>query len=195
MRGPLPELLRVVAKHGCTMRLEGETVRMRGQAPLPEPILAELRARKGEVVEFLSRQGVRHIPDEWRDGARLIAASPAPLDWPASAWERFTRALPGFMGTWAPQAAALGWGTLDLFGCNPQAPYARLDTQGLVLGLHDVEVVAMSERSATVGLRDSQNGRRMTCYRRPVAVLTGAVPVWRILPASVPCREHSSYHG
>jgi hypothetical protein len=168
---PLPELLRVVAKHGCTMRLEGETVRMRATASLPEPILAELRARKGEVVEFLSRQGVRHIPDEWRDGARLLAATPAPLDWPASAWERLKSALPAFMAAWAPQAAALGWGTLDLFGCHPQAPYARLDAQGLVLGLHHVEVVAMSERSAAVVLRDARNGRRMSYYRRPDAVL------------------------
>ena len=180
---PLPELLRVVAKHGCTMRLEGETVRMRGQAPLPELILAELRARKGEVVEFMSRQGVRHIPDEWCDGARRVAAMPAPLDWPASAWERLNAALPAFMAAWAPQAAALGWDTLDLFGCHPQAPNARLDQQGLVLELHHVQVVAMSERSAAVVLNQQRNGRRMTYHRRDPAVLDGAVPIWGLVGA------------
>jgi hypothetical protein len=178
---PLPALLRVAAEHGCTMRLEGETVRVRSRTPLPEPILSELRARKGELVEFLSRQGVRHVPDEWRDGARLLAAMPAPLDWPPSAWERLKSALPAFMAAWAPQADALGWGTLDMFGCHPQAPYARLDAQGLVLGLPHFEVVAMSELSAAVVLRGGQHDRRMSYYRPPDSVLRGAVPIWGII--------------
>ena len=178
---PLPELLRVVAEHGCTMRLEGETVRMRSPTSLPEPIITELRARKGEVVEFLSRHDDRHIPDEWRSGARRLAATPAPLDWPASAWGRLQSALPAFMAAWAPQVAAVGWGTLDVFGCHPQAPYARLDTQGLVLGLHHFEVIAISERSAAVAMRDARNGRLMSHYRRPDSVLRGAVPIWGLI--------------
>lgn len=177
---PLPELLRAVAQHGCTMRLDGETVRMRAATPLPEPILADLRTRKAEVVEFLSRQGARHLPDTWRDGARLLVAMSPPLDWPAAAWERLNAALPGFMIAWAPQAAALGWGTLDLFGCHPAAPYARLDQQGLALGLCDFEVVAMSERSAAVAFGRDCTGRRMRYYRRPAEGVNGAVPIWSL---------------
>jgi len=177
---PLPELLRAVAQHGCTMRLEGETVRMRGSTPLPEPILADLRARKAEVIDFLSRRNSRQVPDEWRDGVRRLDVMPPALDWPVPSWERLKTALPGFLAAWAPQATALGWDTLDLFGCHPQAPYARLDQQGLALGLYDFDVVAMSERSAAIASGRDRTGQRMRYYRRPAEVLNGAVPIWSI---------------
>lgn len=177
---PLPELLRAVAQHGCTMRLVGETVRMRSGAPLPEPILSELRARKPELIDFLSRRNARHVPEEWRDGVARLNAMPSDLDWPVAAWQRLKAALPAFMVAWAPQAAALGWNTCDVFGCHPKAPFGRLDQQGLAIGLHGFEVVAMSKCSAAVVLGPDLPGRQLRYYRRPSTVLNGAIPIWSL---------------
>lgn len=176
---PLPDLLQTIAVHRCCMMLEGETVKLCGPTPLPDTILAELRARKSEVVEFLSRQHTSQVPAEWMDGVVRVGDMSPVADWPSAARARLQAALPEFLTAWAPQAFALGWGTLDLFGCHPGAPYSRLDQQGLALGLSELEVVAMSEQTAAVTLCQS-GSNRMTYYRRPVEVMKGAVPIWQI---------------
>ena len=104
-----------------------------------------------------------------------------PADWPALSWLRLEAALPGFLVAWAPEAAELGWSTIDLFGCHPRAPYGRLDVQGLALALSDVAVLAIGEDSATVALT-AGNAHSMTWRRRPPEILAAAVPLWEIRP-------------
>jgi hypothetical protein len=50
---------------------------------------------------------------------------------------------------WASRAAALNWSTRDLFGCDPHAPFARLDRQGLLWLINGGELVTMASESVT----------------------------------------------
>jgi hypothetical protein len=43
---------------------------------------------------------------------------------------------------WAERAAALGWGPLDLFGCDRERPLARHDHAGLLWVLHGRRLLA-----------------------------------------------------
>ena len=54
-------------------------------------------------------------------------------DFPTNRWLQFLADVERFAAAgWASQATALGWNVLDLIGCDPVAPHARLDQQGLL---------------------------------------------------------------
>ena len=52
------------------------------------------------------------------------------------------------MGSWAAEAARLGWSDLDVFGCHRTRPDVRLDCMGLVLLLDGCEIVGIDEHRA-----------------------------------------------
>jgi hypothetical protein len=72
-------------------------------------------------------------PRAWAEGfARLDRARP-PDDMPHWRWLRFIDDCGRFLdGGWAAQAAALGWGAADLFGCDRYKPFVRVDRMGLL---------------------------------------------------------------
>jgi hypothetical protein len=70
-----------------------------------------------------------------------------------------------FLELWGAQAAMLGWGDWELFGCHCRAPWGRIQGMGLILLLRGSEVVALTEREAA--LRTSR-GARQTYRRKPV---------------------------
>ncbi len=90
------------------------------------------------------------MPPEWTQGhARLLSMKP-PATWPEDRWPTLLEDSRRFLGIWAPQAAALGWTTSDLFGCDPYAPWARVDAQGLILMINGDTVEAITRDSATI---------------------------------------------
>jgi hypothetical protein len=78
-------------------------------------------------------------------------------------------------GGWAGRAAALGWTPLDLFGCDRNKPFARLDRQGLLWLLNGCKLIALSEATAVI---ETPTGARLTFYRHRVA--SGAVLAWSL---------------
>ena len=72
---------------------------------------------------------------------------------------------------WPPQAAALGWSAIDLFGIDPDWG-RRLDRDGLAASLEGRKVVAVTSDSATVATR---SGGLLRHYRRDKP---GSVPIW-----------------
>jgi hypothetical protein len=68
-----------------------------------------------------------------------------------------------FDGGWVCKAAAFGWGPLDLFGCDRERPFARIDHLGL-LWLLDGGTIA-------------ERGTRQ-CYRRRPAEVGRVVLAW-----------------
>lgn len=66
------ELLGEVKRCKCRLVLHGEKLRWQGPAPLPDPIIAELRAGKAEVIRFLSQQRTSSVARAW-----LSASQPA----------------------------------------------------------------------------------------------------------------------
>jgi hypothetical protein len=59
---------------------------------------------------------------------------------------------------------ALGWGPLDLFGCNRDKPFARIDHMGLLWLLNGQKLVALMADSAAIG---TQSGVTLTFRRKP----------------------------
>jgi hypothetical protein len=82
-----------------------------------------------------------------------------------------------FLDRWAAYAAALGWGPHDLFGCDRDRPFARIDRAGLLWLLNGDRLVALSENTATV---EPRTGARHTYRRKPYE--PGRVLAWELTP-------------
>jgi hypothetical protein len=70
---------------------------------------------------------------------------------------------------------ALGWGPHDLFGCDRDRPFARIDQSGLLSLLNGDRLVMLAEDAATI---QTQTGVRQTWRRRP----SGSGEVWERAP-------------
>ena len=76
----------------------------------------------------------------------------------------------------AHRAVALGWGPLDLFGCDRERPFARIDHMGLLWLLNGSTIVEMHRDHAII---ETLSGTRQTYRRRPVEV-GRVVLVWEL---------------
>jgi hypothetical protein len=72
-------------------------------------------------------------------------------------------------------AAALGWGPHDLFGCDRDRPFARIDYAGLLWLLSGDRLVALTARTATI---ETRTGARQTYRRKPNEA--GRVLAWEL---------------
>ena len=100
---------------------------------------------------------------EWAEGfARLDGMAP-PAGIAAHCWRELVDNAGRFIDRWAAQAGSLGWTTVTIFGCHPEAPLARCDMQGLVFVIGSGEVIAITAATATIRTRAGalQTFRRM----------------------------------
>jgi hypothetical protein len=103
-------------------------------------------------------------PPAWAEGLARLDPNNPPGDVPPQRWVTFCNDAGRFLDRWAARAAALGWGSLDLFGCDARKPFARIDRLGLMWLLNGDHLVALSETSAIIG---RGTGARQTYRRRP----------------------------
>lgn len=104
---------------------------------------ADKAGRPPSVIPPLTK-----IPADWTAGLRGIAEKPCPMTIEPKRWLQLQGDANRFVGHWGVQAAALGWSTLDIFGCHPTHPADRYDAMGLVWMLAAAEVVAMGAEVA-----------------------------------------------
>ena len=137
----------------------------------PPATWGEAEAERAAIIEH---EGA--IPREWAEGfARLDPAQP-PCDVPTKRWQRFVDDVGLFLdGPFCAVAAALGWGPHDLFGCDRDRPFARIDSAGLLWVLNGNRLVALSENTATI---ETRTGARQTWRRRPSE--PGRVLAWEL---------------
>jgi len=76
---------------------------------------------------------------------------------------------------WAARAGALGWGPLDLFGCNRDKPFARISQAGLLWLLEGRKLLALTRDTATI---TTHSGGSLTFYRRQLEA--GGVLAWEL---------------
>jgi hypothetical protein len=114
-------------------------------------------------------------PDDWRVGLNRLDPNWPLRDTPLRQWEIFLKDCRRFLDRGAAiQAVGLGWTGLDLFGCDPDAPYARVDRLGLLWLLHGRPLVLFNAEHAGIGF-----GRSVVqTYRRDDT--TGRVLPWDI---------------
>lgn len=118
------------------------------------------------------------IPRAWAEGLARLATMPAPEAWGLD-WREVRDGVLRFAdglgsGPWAAKAFAGGWNTVDLFGVDPAAPYARLDVRGAATYLKAARVVAITAEEIVIEIRP---GNRL-CVTKPTN--KGGVAVWKI---------------
>jgi hypothetical protein len=115
-------------------------------------------------------------PRVWAEAlARLDPACP-PCDIPPMRWLRFIDDCGRFLDEgWAARAEALGWGPLDLFGCNRDKPFARISQAGLLWLLEGRKLLALTRDTAAIA---AHSGGKLTYYRRLLEA--GGVLAWEL---------------
>ena len=79
-------------------------------------------------------------------------------------------------GNWANCARALGWGPLDLFGCDRRHPLRQLSRAGLLWLVDGGKLIAMSAELAVV----ERDGRERRKYAR-LGIRSGLVLAWQLV--------------
>lgn len=124
---------------------------------------------RAAIVEYDGR-----IPREWAQGFARLDPDRSPADVPPRCWLQFVNDVGRFLDSGlAQQAAALGWGPFDLFGCDRDRPFARIDQAGLLWLLNGDRLVALSVETAAV---ETPRGERLTYRRKPTGL--GCVLAW-----------------
>jgi hypothetical protein len=91
-------------------------------------VWSEAEAERAAIVEH---DGV--ILREWAEGFARLDPNRPPSDVPPQRWLRFVDDVGLFLDSrFCASAAALGWGPYDLFGCDRNRPFARIDQLGLL---------------------------------------------------------------
>jgi hypothetical protein len=95
---------------------------------------------------------------------------------PPRRWLQFIHDCGRFLDSgWAGQAAALGWGPFDLFGCDWERPFARADHSGLLWLLSGGRLVALTANAAVI---ETLAGGHQT-YRRSTTDVGRVVLAWQ----------------
>jgi hypothetical protein len=154
---------------------------MRPESPAPSiPDRSATLATKGadseERAAIVEHDGGATRTSWAEDFARLDPERP-PAEVPPHRWQRFVDDVGLFLdGGFAEQAAALGWGPHDLFGCDGDRPLARIDRAGLLWLLKGDKLVALTADTATI---EARTGTRLT-YRRKPDGEPGRVLAWEL---------------
>jgi hypothetical protein len=117
-------------------------------------------------------------PRVWAEAlARLDPARP-PSDISPMRWLQFIDDCGRFLDEgWAHRAMSLGWGPLDLFGCDRIKPFARLDRAGLLWFIGGRKLLALTTDMAVIS---NSSGANLTFYRRWHE--TGDFLAWELIP-------------
>jgi hypothetical protein len=137
-----------------------------GRGPDPadtKDIWTDAEEERAAIVEYDGG-----APRAWAEGFARLDPNNPPGDVPTQGWLRFIDDCGRFLdGGWADKAAALGWGPLDLFGCDRKRPFARIDHLALLWLLDGGTVLEMHRDHAII---ETLGGARQAYRRRPVEV-------------------------
>jgi hypothetical protein len=142
----------------------------------PPPARARARDNRSECQGHANIENSRGIPHAWVEGIARLDPNRPPADVPARRWRTFIHDCRRFFDSgFAAQAAKLGWGPLDLFGCDRDRPFARIDQGGLLWVLNGYRLIAASENTGTI---ETRTGVRQTWRRKPGE--PGRVLAWEL---------------
>jgi len=176
------DLIAEARRHGVRL-IPTPTGRIKARAATPPPLelVTKLKAYRAELILALAEAEVSDfvepaaivehdgaIPRAWAEGFAQLHPDYPPGDVPLRRWQRFIDDIGRFLnGPCCAVAAALGWGPLDLFGCDRKRPFARVDHAGLLWLLNGGQLVELDRHRAII---ETTAGTRQTFRRRPAAV-------------------------
>lgn len=188
------EALMAARAVGVSVELDGGELVLEAAGPPPIAVLAALKHYKADIISLLrppleagdwqasfderaaiieNDGGAARV---WAEAlARLDPARP-PCDVSPMRWLCFIDDCGWFIDEgWAARAEALGWGPLDLFGCNRDKPFARISRAGLLWLLAGRKLSALTADTAAI---TTPSGGHVTFYRRQLE--TGGVLAWEL---------------
>jgi hypothetical protein len=116
------------------------------------------------------------IPIAWAEGLARLDPDRPPGDVPTRRWLTFIDDIGQFLDSpFCAIATALGWRPLDLFGCDRDRPFARIDQAGLLWLLNGDRLLALTENTAAIQTR---TGAGQTYHRKPSD--PGRVLAWEL---------------
>jgi hypothetical protein len=186
------EALNAARAVGVSVVIDGDDLVLRAPEPPPTAVVAALSRNKVGIIALLrpshdaqswlssfdERAAVIEYdggaPRSWAEAlARLDPTSP-PSDISPIRWLRFIDDCGPFLDEgWALRAIALGWGPLELFGCNRDKPFDRISQAGLLWLLEGQKLVALTADTAAIS---ASRGGKLTFYRRQLE--SGGVLAW-----------------
>ena len=136
--------------------------------------LAIWGAAEEELAAIVEHHGA--IPQAWAEGFARLDPDRPPGDVLLMRWRRFVDDVGLFLGgPFCAVAAALGWGPHDLFGCDRDRPFARIDQAGLLWLLNGNKLIALSANTATI---ETRTGARHIWHRK--VSRPGRVLAWEL---------------
>jgi hypothetical protein len=185
------DLLAEARRHGIRLiPTPAGTIKASARAAPPPDFLAKLKAHRTELIvalaeaerdEFEQRSAIiEHdgkIPREWAEGFARLDPDRPPADVPPRRWLQFVDDVGRFLDSrFCVVAIALGWGPHDLFGCDRNRPFARIDQAGLLWLLNGDRLIALTGNTAKI---ETRTGARHTYRRKPSE--TGRVLAWELM--------------
>ena len=183
------DALKAARVAGIELALDGDDLVLEASTAPPAAVFDALARHKAEIVALLrsgkdgwtvedwriffeERAGIVEFdggaPRRWAEAlARLNPASPH-SEVPRRRWVQFIDDCGRFLDNgWGSRAEALGWGPFDLFGCDGDRPFARIDRAGLLWLINGSKLVALTTEIATI---ETSAGHRQTFQRRPTEI-------------------------
>lgn len=172
----LERLMADLSRQQYRVSLEDGQLLVRGPKAPSATLLRELKARRGEILAHVLVEPMAGAPEEWFDGVVQALNAKSARGFSKAHWDSLRVGLQTFAMKWSTRAAALGWTTIEVFGCHPDKPFERTDMHGLAMTLVTADVVAIT--AETVGLRIEAHGEPVI-YRKPSPeAMERAVPIW-----------------
>ena len=178
-------LLDAALAEGLSLDVAGEDLIIEADRDPPPALLAEFRRHKAEVIAIIKEDRVERAAivefdgnssRAWAEGFARLDPDKPPGDLPPARWCTFIDDIGRFLDSpFCPSAAALGWGPLDLFGCDSDRPFTGVDKAGLLWLLDGGRLIALTADTATI---ETRTGARQTYRRKPGE--PGRVLAWEL---------------
>jgi hypothetical protein len=118
----------------------------------------------------------RTVPANWRAEIAGFDPDRPPRDVPQKRWRQLLEDCARLSGEGIfDKAIQLGWTEIDLFGCDRDKPYARVDQMGLAWFPNGGRILAMT---ASVAVIRTGSGAQQTFRRKPSG--PGQILVWEL---------------
>jgi hypothetical protein len=122
-------------------------------------------ARKPNIENARIVENEFALAKGWIEASAGLDFARPPGDVPHRRWMQLIDDIARFVdGGFARRAARLGWAALDLFGCDGEKPFARIDRQGLCWLIAGNRLIDLSESGAII---ETWTGARLTWRPKP----------------------------